>query len=172
MWARAVYVCGLRYETHCADEALWMPGAIGSSQVVVPHRLSTAWALGSKEVVEVLVTVRFPILLQETWDRQKIYWTLCWTFPSERNVFLSLSLSCPNSSPQYAQKKCSGCQVWSRAVRMFCKTSQRCYISIWLPLMISKVYLISRVQMSGNNTKMWIVDHKKGIVEDVALVSG
>lgn len=29
-------------------------------------------------------------------------------------------LSSPNTFPQWAQKKCSGCQVWSRAVRTFC----------------------------------------------------
>lgn len=29
--------------------------------------------------------------------------------------------SSPNTFPQWAQKKCSGCQVWSRAVRTFCR---------------------------------------------------
>lgn len=32
--------------------------------------------------------------------------------------------SSPNTFPQWAQKKCSGCQVWSRAVRTFCR--KRC----------------------------------------------
>jgi len=32
--------------------------------------------------------------------------------------------SSPNAFPQWAQKKCSGCHVWSRAVRTFCKKRQ------------------------------------------------
>lgn len=51
---------------HRAHEALRVPGAVGRRQVVLPHRLPTAGALGSEEVVEVLTAVRPPIFLQET----------------------------------------------------------------------------------------------------------
>lgn len=49
------------------------------------------------------------------------------------------------------------------------KAAQNIIINL-LPLRISKVCLISHVQMSGN-TKMWIVKHTKWNIEEAAFVS-
>lgn len=62
---------GERFQTVCADEAFWMPSAIGCSQVVLSHGFPTARTFGGKELVEVTAAVWFSIFLQETlWSKQ------------------------------------------------------------------------------------------------------
>lgn len=100
-------------------------------------------ALGGKEGYEVLAAVGLPLPLVETCGDDARIDSRAWErgqgLPGEGGELgkgprqgwgggrglgaprpLQNKPSSPKTFPQWVQKKCSGCQVWSMAVRTFC----------------------------------------------------
>lgn len=152
-----------------------MPGSIGCRQIVLLHWLSTARAFGCKEAVEIPRAIWFTISLQKPWkrqihsvqtvisqmttrsaDSQNVVWDVlgirvlinCFSLIDKSAV---VSPSGPNRSPQWLQKKCSGCHVWSIAVRMFCAKHNK-----WSPAWLARIIHLFVKRKSGKSHSTFI----------------
>lgn len=117
---------------HPAHEALRMPEGVEGRDVVLQDGASAAATLGRKHVEVVLPTVGLAVLLMESWGctglggavRRQGYEaarTPCYSAQSP-GWQQRLIPSGPKKAPHWAQKKCSGCHVRSRAVTTFCES--------------------------------------------------
>lgn len=121
--------------THSADEALRVPERVESRDVVLQDGAGAAATFRREHVKVVLPAECLPILLVETYRAEKSHTDSLSMHASFSNEKLSTTLrlfvlvtdkqmipSGPKKAPHWAQKKCSGCQVLSKAVTTFCET--------------------------------------------------